>query len=83
MILVRLRQGEAPEANLNHNLGDYIVDGIPPGPRGGQRVEVKLRINENGILKVTTKRLNDGKEMDMEIDPKRLGGLTEEMVAEM
>ena len=80
---MRLRQGEAPEASKNHNLGDYIVDGIPPGPKGSQRVEVKLKINENGILKVTTKRLNDGVEMDMEIDPKRLGGLTEEMVAEM
>ena len=80
---MRLRQGEAAEASKNHNLGDYVIDGIPAGKKGSQKVEVKLRINENGILKVTTKRLHDGVAKDMEIDPQRLGGLTEEMIAEM
>ena len=76
-----MRQGEATEASKNHNLGDYIIDGIPPGPKGAHKIEVKLRINEDGILKVTTKRMNDGVSKDMEIDPKRSGGLTKEMIA--
>jgi molecular chaperone DnaK len=46
-------QGERPMALDNKSLGKFILDGIPPAPRGIPQIEVTFDIDANGILKVT------------------------------
>jgi molecular chaperone DnaK len=50
---VHVVQGERPMANDNKSLGKFILDGIPPAPRGVPQIEVTFDIDANGILKVT------------------------------
>jgi molecular chaperone DnaK len=50
---IHVLQGERPLATDNKSLGKFILDGIPPAPRGMPQVEVTFDIDANGILKVT------------------------------
>jgi len=50
---INVLQGERPMANDNKSLGKFILDGIPPAPRGVPQIEVTFDIDANGILKVT------------------------------
>ena len=50
---IHVVQGERPMAADNKSLGRFILDGIPPAPRGMPQVEVTFDIDANGILKVT------------------------------
>lgn len=50
---IHVVQGERPMATDNKSLGRFILDGIPPAPRGMPQVEVTFDIDANGILKVT------------------------------
>ncbi len=50
---IHVLQGERPMAEGNKSLGKFILDGIPPAPRGIPQVEVTFDIDANGILKVT------------------------------
>jgi molecular chaperone DnaK len=50
---IHVLQGERPMAVDNKSLGKFILDGIPPAPRGVPQVEVTFDIDANGILKVT------------------------------
>ncbi len=50
---IHVLQGERPMAADNKSLGKFILDGIPPAPRGMPQVEVTFDIDANGILKVT------------------------------
>jgi len=50
---IHILQGERPLATDNKSLGRFILDGIPPAPRGVPQVEVTFDIDANGILKVT------------------------------
>src|SRR5258706_1732974 len=50
---IHVVQGERPMVNDNKSLGNFILDGIPPSPRGIPHVEVTFDIDANGILKVT------------------------------
>jgi molecular chaperone DnaK len=52
---VHITQGERPMSSDNKDLGRFILDGIPPAPRGVPQVEVTFDIDANGILKVTAK----------------------------
>jgi molecular chaperone DnaK len=52
---IHVLQGERPMANQNRTLGRFILDGIPPAPRGIPQVEVAFDIDANGILTVTAK----------------------------
>ena len=52
---VRVYQGERPRASLNRFLGEFHLEGLPPAPRGVPQIEVKFRINSNGILSVTAR----------------------------
>ncbi|EKD63414.1 MAG: hypothetical protein ACD_51C00281G0011 [uncultured bacterium] len=49
---IHILQGERPMAADNKSLGKFILDGIPPSPRGVPQVEVSLDIDANGILNV-------------------------------
>jgi len=50
---IHILQGERPMAADNKTLGKFILDGIPPAPRGIPQIEVTFDIDANGILKVT------------------------------
>jgi molecular chaperone DnaK len=52
---IHILQGERPMAADNKSLGKFILDGIPPAPRGVPQIEVTFDIDANGILKVTAK----------------------------
>ena len=50
---IHVLQGERPMAMDNKSLGKFILDGIPPAPRGMPQIEVTFDIDANGIIKVT------------------------------
>ncbi len=52
---IHVMQGERPMASDNRTLGRFILDGIPPAPRGVPQIEVTFDIDANGILKVNAK----------------------------
>jgi len=75
---INVLQGERPMAADNKSLGRFILDGIPPAPRGIPQIEVTFDIDANGILKVTAKDKATGKEQAITI--KGAVGLSEEEV---
>jgi len=64
---VHVLQGERPMVEGNKSLGKFILDGIPPAPRGTPQIEVKFKIDANGILNVTAKDKATGKEQGITI----------------
>lgn len=65
---INVLQGERPMANQNKSLGRFILDGIPPAPRGVPQVEVTFDIDANGILHVTAKDKGTGKQQNIRIE---------------
>jgi len=78
---INVVQGERPMAVDNKSLGRFILDGIPPAPRGVPQVEVTFDIDASGILSVTAKDKATGKEQSIKITGST--GLTKEEVEEM
>jgi molecular chaperone DnaK len=64
---INVLQGERPMATDNKSLGRFILDGIPPAPRGVPKIEVTFDIDANGILNVTAKDTATGKEQKITI----------------
>lgn len=64
---IHILQGERPMAADNKSLGRFILDGIPPAPRGIPQVEVTFDIDANGILNVKAKDKASGKEQKITI----------------
>ncbi|MEF3245639.1 MAG: molecular chaperone DnaK [Caldisericaceae bacterium] len=64
---VHILQGERPLAKDNLSLGRFVLDGIPPAPRGVPQIEVTYAVDENGILHVTAKDLATGKEQKITV----------------
>ncbi len=60
-------QGERPMARDNRTLGRFMLDGIPPAPRGLPKIEVTFDIDANGILNVTAKDHGTGREQKVTI----------------
>ena len=65
---VHVLQGERPIAQDNKTLGRFILDGIPPAPRGVPQVEVTFDIDSNGILNVSAKDKASGKSQSIRIE---------------
>jgi molecular chaperone DnaK len=78
---INVVQGERPMANDNKSLGRFILDGIPPAPRGVPQVEVTFDIDASGILSVTAKDKATGKEQSIKITGST--GLTDEEIKKM
>ncbi len=64
---IHVLQGERTMAADNKSLGRFILDGIPPAPRGVPQIEVTFDIDANGILSVSAKDLATGKEQSIKI----------------
>ncbi len=65
---IHIVQGERPMASDNKSLGRFILDGIPPAPRGMPQVEVSFDIDTNGILNVKAKDKTSNKEQSIRIE---------------
>jgi molecular chaperone DnaK len=64
---IHIVQGERPLAKDNVSLGRFLLEGIPPAPRGVPQIEVTFDIDSNGILNVTAKDLGTGKQKGITI----------------
>ena len=78
---INIVQGERSMAKDNKNLGRFILDGIPPSPRGMPQVEVSFDVDANGILNVKAKEKTSGKEQSIRIEAR--SGLTKEDIEKM
>ncbi|MDY6878418.1 MAG: molecular chaperone DnaK [Chloroflexota bacterium] len=75
---IHVVQGERPMAADNKGLGKFILDGIPPAPRGIPQIEVTFDIDANGILNVSAQDKATAREQSMQIIPS--SGLSDEEV---
>ena len=78
---IHILQGERPMARDNRSIGRFILDGIPPSPRGMPQVEVTFDIDANGILNVSAMEKKTGKKQNIRIEAST--GLSKEEVARM
>lgn len=78
---IRVLQGERPMAKDNKMLGNFILDGIPPAPRGVPQVEVTFDIDANGIINVSARDKATGREQNVTITAG--SGLSDEEVDRM
>jgi molecular chaperone DnaK len=78
---VHVLQGERPMAADNKTLGRFILDGIPPAPRGVPQIEVTFDIDANGIVNVSAKDKATGREQKITITAS--SGLTKEEIDRM
>lgn len=78
---INVLQGERPMAADNKSLGRFILEGIPPAPRGVPQVEVTFDIDASGILSVSAKDKATGKENKIQITGST--GLSKEEVEKM
>jgi molecular chaperone DnaK len=78
---IHILQGERPMAAQNRTIGRFILDGIPPAPRGVPQVEVAFDIDANGILHVSAKDKATGKEQKIRIEAS--SGLTDDEIKKM
>lgn len=75
---IHVVQGERGMVNDNKSLGRFVLDGIPPAPRGVPQIEVTFNLDANGILNVTAKDKGSGKEQSITIQ--NSGNLSKEEV---
>jgi len=75
---INVLQGERPMATDNRSIGRFILDGVPPSPRGIPQIEVTFDIDANGILTVTAKDKATGKTQSIRIEGS-IGLLKEEI----
>src|SRR6185369_4712002 len=78
---IHIVQGERPMASDNKSLGKFILDGIPPSPRGMPQVEVTFDVDANGILNVKAKEKTTNKEQSIRIEAS--SGLSKDEIEKM
>lgn len=78
---IHVLQGERSMAGDNKTIGRFHLDGIPPAPRGVPKIEVTFDIDANGILNVSAKDQNTGKEQSIRIEAS--SGLSKEEIEKM
>ncbi|MDE2857640.1 MAG: molecular chaperone DnaK [Chloroflexota bacterium] len=78
---IHITQGERPMAGDNKSLGKFMLDGIPPAPRGLPQIEVTFDIDANGILNVSAKDKATGREQAITITAS--SGLSDDEVDKM
>ncbi len=78
---IHVVQGDRAMAKDNKSLGRFVLDGIPPAPRGLPQIEVTFDIDANGILSVKAKEKSTGKEQSIKIQGS--SGLSKEDIERM
>lgn len=78
---IHVLQGERPMATDNKSLGKFVLDGIPPSPRGVPQIEVTFDIDANGILNVSARDKATGREQRITITAS--SGLSEAEIQKM
>ncbi len=78
---IHILQGERPMARDNRSVGRFILDGIPPAPRGVPQVEVVFDIDANGILHVSATDKGTGKKQNIRIEAST--GLSKDEIEKM
>ena len=78
---IHVLQGEREMAVDNKVLGRFMLDGIPPAPRGVPQIEVKFDLDANGVLQVSAKDKGTGKEQSIRIEAS--SGLSDEEIEKM
>ena len=78
---IHIVQGERPMAADNKSLGRFVLEGIPPAPRGVPQIEVSFDVDANGILNVKAKDNTSGKEQSIRIEAS--SGLSDEDIEKM
>jgi len=78
---IHILQGERPMAKDNRSVGRFVLDGLPPAPRGVPQIEVSFDIDANGILSVSALDKGTGKQQNIRIEAST--GLSKEEVARM
>ena len=80
-VTVEVFQGERPIAEDNRKLGNFDLTDIPPARRGEPKIEVKFKLDANGILQVSAKDKGTGKEQQIQITAST--GLDEKQIEKM
>ncbi len=80
-VQIHVVQGDRPMAHDNKSLGQFVLEGIPPAPRGLPQVEVTFDVDANGILNVTAKEKTTGKAQSIKIEAS--SGLTDADIKRM
>ena len=80
-VTIKVYQGERELVQYNKLLGDFNLDGIPPARRGEPQIEVTFDIDANGIMHVSAKDKNTGKENKITI--KSNSGLSDDEIQQM
>ncbi|MFT4663847.1 MAG: molecular chaperone DnaK [Polaribacter sp.] len=78
---IHILQGERPMATQNRSVGRFILDSLPPAPRGVPQIEVTFDLDANGILNVSAKDKGTGKEQKIRIEAST--GLSKEEIERM
>ncbi len=78
---IHITQGERAMASDNKSLGRFVLDGVPPAPRGMPQIEVTFDVDANGILSVKAKDKATNKEQSIRIEAR--SGLTEDDIKRM
>ncbi|WP_069805332.1 molecular chaperone DnaK [Thermogemmatispora onikobensis] len=78
---INVLQGEREFAKDNRSLGSFILDGIPPAPRGVPQIEVTFDIDANGIVNVSARDKGTGRQQKITIMPS--SGLSQEQIERM
>jgi molecular chaperone DnaK len=65
---IKILQGERPMTKDNKSLGRFILDGIPPAPRGVPVIEITIDVDANGVLSVTAQDKATGKKNNIRIE---------------
>jgi molecular chaperone DnaK len=78
---IHIVQGERAQASDNKSLGRFVLDGIPPAPRGMPQIEVIFDVDSNGVLSVKAIDKSTGKEQSIRIEAS--SGLTKDEIERM
>lgn len=80
-VTIHVLQGERDQASANKSLGQFNLTDIPPAPRGAPQIEVSFDIDANGILSVSAKDKNSGREQSIVIQAS--SGLSQDEIDQM
>jgi len=79
---IQVFEGERKFTRDNNKLGDFLLEGIPPAPRGVPQIEVTFDLDTNGILNVTAEDKKGGQKKDIKITNDK-GRLSQEEIDKM